>query len=237
MPASKAFEQYGWLSVQLDQYFAAIRIFSFHYDGLKATYKHLPTGNKWPEDIPSWSEPAQAFFMIASSVLNYMGTTQIFSDAPFSQLKSLPEDMRRIGFDTCFSFQWTLFENFVKQRVLSLVHHHVLPADICKELKKRERRTEQFFKYIDSGKVFGDSPFRTVLPVPGWVPTFENCSFADLDKIRRLRNQLIHAPESAPVAENRSDQHYERSMCILRMFAGNIDQAVAAAAQGPENGK
>lgn len=105
MPASKGFEQYGWLSVQLDQYFSAIRIFSFHYDGLKATYKRLPTANKWPEDIPSWSEPAQAFFMIASSVLNYMGTTQIFSDVPFSQLKSLPEDMRRIGFDTCFSFQ------------------------------------------------------------------------------------------------------------------------------------
>jgi hypothetical protein len=229
MPPSEAFEQYGWLSVQLDQYFAAVRIFSFHYEALKTTYDRLPRGDDWP-DISSWPDPARAFFMLASSALNFMGTTQIFSDAPFPQLKSLPEDMRTIGFDTCFCFQWTLFENFVKQRVLSLVDRGVLAPEICTALRSRERQTEQFLRYIDSGPVFSTSPFRTALPVPGWVPALEDCTFAELDKIRRLRNQLIHAPEGSAVVLDRSDRRYERSMWILRIFAGNIDHAVQDAA-------
>lgn len=233
MSPSKPFERYSWLSVQLDQYFAAIRIFSFHYDRLKTVYEHIP--EQLPDDIHSWPEPAKAFFMMATTVLNTMGTTQIFSEVPFPQLNALPEDMQRIGFDTCFAFQWTLFENFVKQRVLSLVDGKVLALDVCKELKRRERRTEEFFRYIESGKVFGDSPFTTILPLPGWLLQFENCDFSDLDKIRRIRNQLVHAANSAPGSVDRSDRHYERSMWILRMFAGNVDQTVTAVQQRKEN--
>ena len=234
MAPSETFKQYGWRSVQLDQYFAAVRIFSFHYGGLKSIYDHLPHGDDWPDDIPNWSEPAQSFFMIASSVLNYMGTTQIFAEAPYPELKSLPDDMRKVGFDTCFCFQWTLFEDFVKQRVLWLVDRNALSPEICGELKKLERRTEQFLRYINSGQVFGYSPFRTVLPVPGWVPTFEDCGFTELDAIRRLRNQLIHAPESPPI--DRTDQRYDRSMWILRMYAGNIDHAVGIIAPSQDAG-
>jgi len=228
MTASEAFKQYAWRSVQLDQYFAAVRIFSFHYGGLKAIYDRLPRGDDWPDDIPAWSEPARSFFTMASTVLNYMGTTQIFAETPYPELKSLPDDMRRIGFDTCFCFQWTLFEDFVKQRVLGLLDRNVLAPEVCEELKKLERRTERFLRYIDSGKVFGHTPFRTVLPVPGWTPTFEECGYAELDAIRRLRNQLIHTPQTSTI--DRTDQRYDRSMWTLRLFAGNIDQAVEVVA-------
>jgi hypothetical protein len=234
MAPSESFKQYGWRSVQLDQYFAAVRIFSYHYGGLKAVYDHLPREDGWPDDVADWSEPARSFFMIASTVLNYMGTTQIFAETPYPELKSLPDDMRKIGFDTCFCFQWTLFEDFVKQRVLGLVDRNVLSPEIGEKLRKLERRTERFLRYIDSGQVFGHSPFRTVLPVPGWVPGFEDCGFADLDAIRMLRNQLIHAPESPPI--DRTDQRYDRSMWILRMCAGNIDHAATTVAPAEDAG-
>jgi len=157
-----------------------------------------------------------------------MGTTGIFSDAPYRELSALQEDMLRFAFDTCFCFQWSLFGNFVKARVLYLVDRGLLSPDICKELKKRERHTEAFLRLIDSGEVFGQSPFKSILPVQGWTPRFEECDIHDLDKIRKLRNQLVHAAGSAPTTIDRTDQHYERSMWVLRLFAGNLDQAVTA---------
>jgi hypothetical protein len=83
---------------------------------------------------------------------------------------------------------------------------------------------------IESGRVFGHSPFITVLPVPGWVPATEECSYTDLNRIRELRNELVHgiiAQEVADANEMARDRLYERSMWILRKFASNIQQDVA----------
>jgi hypothetical protein len=224
----KAFHSYAWFSVQVDQYYAALRIFGRHYDALKAAYGHLPTHGRHPE-LAALNEESRMFFISAASALGYMGTTRIFEDAPFPELKRLPEDMVNFGFYTCFCFQWTLFENFVKDSLLRLADVGMLPVAVSNELRTRQRRARGFLEYIDQGHVFGHSPFVAVRPVMGWLPITENCTFPDLDAIRELRNQFIHGvsgPDILPATEPEKERLYERSMWLLRQFAGNVDTEV-----------
>jgi hypothetical protein len=226
---SKAFQEYAWFSGQVDQYYSTIRIFARHYNALKAVYSNLPEGSDRLEDLSGLSESARTFFIAASSALNYMGTTRIFTEAPYPELRKLPDDMVNFGFYTCFCFQWTLFENFVKQSVMGLAADRLLSPQIASDLQARELRALAFLKYIDEGHVFGHTPFKTVLPIIGWTPQFQSCDFQDLDRIREQRNKLIHAvgnPSILPTTELEKEQLYERSMWILRQFAGNLDQNV-----------
>jgi hypothetical protein len=221
------FQEYAWFSVQVDQYYAATKIFARHYAALKAAYTHLPLGDTWPKDFTCLSEAATNFFVTAASALNCMGTTRIFEDAPFSQLASLPSDLINFGFYTCYCFQWTLFENFIKRSLFDLVDDGILPASVGTELRKREFRTAAFLQFVDSGQVFGHSPFSTVLPIAGWTPKFENCDFSDLNAIREQRNKFIHAVENTSILPNTEMEKeclYDRSMWILRQFAGNVFQ-------------
>ena len=227
--ASKEFQNYAYFSVQVDQYYAATCIFSRHYDALKASYQLLPTEQDWPTDFSCLTERAASFFQVASRSLNYMGATQIFAIAPFPELTNLTGDIINFGFYTCYCFQWTLFENFVKQGVLGLANAKLLPENICNRCGHIQNRTEQFLKFIDSGKIFGHSPFQSVLPIQGYIPKTEEISYADLDLIRVQRNKFIHAvtsPEILPNSDLEKERSYKRSMWILRMFAGNIDQAI-----------
>lgn len=226
---SKAFQEYQWFSVQVDQHYATAKIFARHYEGLKAAYAQLPQESDWPKDLSCLSDAAQAFFLQASNALSYMGTTLIFAEAPYQELRSLPTDLINFGFYTCYCFQWTLFENFAKRSVLGLADDNLLASDVAFRLRALERHTREFLRYVDSGRVFGHSPFATVVPVAGWAPQYENCTFADLDAIREQRNKFIHAVESAsilPNTESQKERLYERSMWILRQFAGNIDHEI-----------
>lgn len=229
MQASQPFQEYAWFSTQVDQYYAAVRIFARHYDALRTAYLALPAKNEWPSDPTVLSESARSFFVTATSSLNYMGTTGIFSEAPFPELANLPDDLINFGFYTCFCFQWTLFEVFVRRSVLALADDGLLPGATCAELRARERRTEQFLRYIDGGHVFGKSPFVTVLPIPAWTPQVETCSFPDLDEIRRQRNEFIHAVDRRSIAIKLPmgmDRYCDRSMWILRHFAEHVDTEI-----------
>jgi hypothetical protein len=137
--------------------------------------------------------------------------------------------MINFGFYTCFCFQWTLFENFVSQSVLGLAADGLLPPRTSQRLTSLKFRTGAFLKYIDAGHVFGRSPFTTVLPLAGWTPRIETCGFVDLDAIRTTRNGFIHGIRGSkilPDTEVEKEHLYERSMWILRNFAGNTDQEV-----------
>lgn len=227
MPSDE-FKQYAWFSVQVDQYYAAVRIYARNHTHFCEIYEAFPRGDDWPSDLGTvpLSESAKRFFMIASSTFNYMGTTGIFAPPPHDELRDLPADMINFGFYTCFCFQWTLFETFVKDSVLQLVRDNVLPESVSNELRKRERSTGRFLSYIDQGHVFGRSPFITVLPVVSWVPKTETCTIDDLDRIRELRNGFIHAITDRamlPAAEVEKERLYDRSMWIMRKFAENVD--------------
>src|SRR5689334_6783591 len=100
LTASEAFQSYAWRSVQADQYYASIRIFAYHYQGLRDTFLQLPKGADWPGDVTCLSESAKHFFVTAANRLTYMGTTNIFSEAPYPELKNLTEDIHDIGFRT-----------------------------------------------------------------------------------------------------------------------------------------
>jgi hypothetical protein len=226
---SSAFKQYAFFSVQVDQYLNATKVFAWHYDSLKSVYKHLPTREDWPTNLDSLTEKARVFFLEAAHTLNYMGATNIFADAPYAELSDLPNDILNFGFYTCYCFQWTLFENFVKERVLGLANDGLLTPTMISALNGLRRRTRDFLKYIDDGHVFGRTPFQTVLPVPGWTMQMETCTFVDLDEIRERRNHFIHgisSPSIRPIGETNDERVYMRSMHILRNFATNLDQDV-----------
>jgi hypothetical protein len=227
MPSDQ-FKHYAWFSVQVDQYYAAVKIYARNHAQFCDIYRALPRGDDWPSDLGSvpLSESAKEFFIIASSTFNYMGTTGVFAPPAHEELRHMPADMINFGFYTCFCFQWTLFETFIKDSVLRLVDDKILTESVSKELRKRERSTGSFLSYIDKGHVFGRSPFTTVLPVAAWVPKTETCTFDDLNRIRELRNNFIHAvPDRAilPASEVEKERLYERSMWIMRKFAENVD--------------
>jgi hypothetical protein len=226
---TKEFENYMWFSVQVDQYYAAVRILARHYEPLRAAYNQLPSREEWPQDFSCLADAAQKFFLSAAASLGDLGSTQIFASPHFAQLTNLSEDMFNFGFYTCFSFQWTLFENFTKTSILALVHDALVSPAICSALRSRERRTEKFLQYIDNGHVFGHSPFHTVLPVAGWVPQVENVGYSDLDRIRIIRNDFIHGIKDTailPISPLDKERLYDRSMLVLRKFAENIDTEV-----------
>ena len=94
MPSDE-FQQFAWFSVQVDQCYAAVRIYRRNHFHFCDIYSSLPRGDDWPGnlgDIPI-SEAAKKFFMIAASTFNYMGTTGVFALPPYDELQDLPVDM------------------------------------------------------------------------------------------------------------------------------------------------
>src|SRR5271157_1249415 len=88
-----------------------------------------------------------------------------------------------------------------------------------KDLKKNERKTKQFLDIIDSGRVFGESPFITLLTIMGWHITTEHCNYNDLNSIRDLRNDFIHGVETPEITKDSitdKQNKYNKCMWILR---------------------
>jgi hypothetical protein len=236
------FKEYAYFSVRVDRFFHVLRIYGRHHDALKSAFKEMPSRQVTSDALNDEriDEGFRRFCGTTISALNYMSTTSIFSDGGDIPADQIPEDMRQFGFYTCYCFQWSLFENFIKDILRRAMDAHAIPASICQELDRRWYRTKQFFEFIESGRVFGHSPFVTMLPVPGWTPTAETIGYADLDVIRNLRNDFVHRAAATDVADSAMAQErvYDRSMWILRQFASNISQDTArlletTAAQSP----
>jgi hypothetical protein len=223
---SEAFKTYAWTSVRVDQYFNSVNIFALHYRSFKFAYSRIPSRNSL-DSLPSLDKEISDFLISAVSALNYMATINIFNEQVSDELKNLDKDLIIFAFSTCFCFQWSLFEDFTRSEVTKLADMDLLPPRISNQLKRRQRQTEGFLKYIDSGAVFGRSPFETVLPVPGWIFSTERCGYGDLDRIRKMRNAITHGNQVLLDEANEStDRVYQRSMWILRQFAANIDQEI-----------
>ncbi len=241
----EAFKQYAWFSVQVDQYYAAVRIYARNHDALCEVFARLPGHKDWPSNLrtATISDTAKQFFITAASALNSMGTTGIFSKAPHDELRDLSVDMINFGFYTCFCFQWTLFESFVKESVLGLARDGLLSAGVAREIRRRERSTASFLTYLDDGRVFGRSPFNSSLARVSWESQIETITLADLNSIREQRNAFIHGVQDRdilPASEVEKERLYERSMWVMRKFAENVmfeTQALRARGDsGTDNG-
>jgi hypothetical protein len=221
------FKQYAYFSVRVDQFFNVVNIYGRHHHDIKFVYSQLPSHEIWQsvDAIESIPDEIRRFLRASSSILEYMATTGIFSDGSDIDPISIPDDVLNFAFYTCYCFQWSLFETFVKTMIQKLIDADKLPDDTKKKLESTMGgRTEKFFKIIDSGNVFGHSPFKTVLLV-GLVPTPEKCDYKDLDTIRRQRNDFVHGIVSPEITSDNiiiKQRKYERSMWILRKFAENV---------------
>jgi hypothetical protein len=233
------FKAYAWSSVRVDKYYATVRIFARHYEALKTAFRAIPRRNQWPTDFSSLTEQARKFFIAASGGLNYMSTTGIFSDEPYSELANLPRDTVAYASVTCYCFQWNLFETFVVAHVLEAVHYGRIRGGVAERLRKAERKIGRFLAILNSGEVFGHTPFRTILPVEGWTPSFETCEFKDLDRIRIQRNSLVHAASELELLQGeyeKLESFYERDMWVLRKFAENVENDLEALRTPPGGG-
>lgn len=225
------FEDYANFSERVDRFFHTVNIYGMHHNALKNSYHRIPAHSVVRQALRDdrVDEDFRLFCVAAVNSLNYMATTRIFADEGGMEPGTIPEDMLNFSFYTCFCFQWSLFEDFTKKIIRRAIDGGVLAPDTCRALESRWRYTEKFFDYIESGNVFGSTPFRTVLPVKGWVPTTETCRYSDLNRIRELRNSFIHgvsSPEIMPESTMEKQDLYDRSMRILRNFASNLQQDV-----------
>lgn len=231
MSISQEFKDYAFFSVKVDRFFNLVNIYGQHHGTLKAVYKALPERDAIQRALANDSidEEVKSFLLVAANFLNYMATTNIFSDSGDLNPDDLWKDTLNFSFYTCYCFQWKLFENFIKTMIKKAMDCSVLPDGVQKELEKLWFKTKQFLDLIESGKVFGKSPFVTVIPVKGWIPRTETCGYAELEEIRRLRNEFIHGIELPEITSEHilsKQSRYMRSMWILRKFAENVQHEV-----------
>ena len=226
---SEEFKQYADFSVRVDRFFNIVNIYGTHNDSLKFMHSSLPDREKVQIVInnDTIDREIRNYLLISANTLRYMATTGIFLDSADTgaiDTENIRKDMLNFSFYTCYCFQWTLFENFVRTMVYKIIDNNAISDTVREKLEKR-RGTKEFLDFINSGSVFGESPFVTVLPVMGWIPTTEICDYSELNKIRMLRNNFVHGIETPEITSEDflvKYDHYQRSMWILRKFAENV---------------
>jgi hypothetical protein len=221
------FKSYALFSVRVDRYFNLVSVYGQHHESLKAAYDELPLAERLKDVLssPDTADDIKRFLVVAAGGLSYMGTTNVFSDAVDEPEGEAWKDVLNFAFYTCYCFQWTLFENFAKSIIQTALNAGAFREEIAEKLRRCWRQTQKFLDLLESGIVFGRTPFRTVLPVLGWQPSIEDIGYSHLDNLRRLRNDFVHGVESPEILSESlivKHQRYERSMWILRKFAENI---------------
>ena len=223
--------KYGWFSVQVDQYYSIVRIYGRNHDFFKLSFQDLPSYKfAKTDEFKRLDESTKTWMISTITHFNYMSSTGIFNDAHYPKLKDIKTDMINFGFYTCFCFQWTLFENYVMEAISNLVQKNLVSKEISKKITNLKFKTEKFFRYLETGELFGESPFKTILPIKHIDMEYTECDYEDLERIRKLRNRFIHAVNESDIlniSEVEKEKLYEKSMWTLRNFAGNISQSIS----------
>lgn len=225
---SEEFKKYADFSVRVDRFFNVASIYGTHHEGLKFVYSSMPDYFRRQDFRANENvdEDFKTFMLTLGMTFQLMGATGIFSDDENAiDNSTISADIHNFSFYTCYCFQWTLFENFIKTMIRKAINADVFSQPVKEKLESKWGRTKSFLDYIDSGEVFGRTPFSHLMPVVGWVPKTEEITYADLNKIRELRNKFIHGVESPEITSENivvKQRQYERSMWVLRKFAENI---------------
>lgn len=154
------FEEYAYFSNRVDRFFNAANIYGMHHGALKYVHSKLPDRNKLRATLNSGvlDDEIRDFVHACATKLSYMATTNIFSDisdGDSPHYMNISTDMLNFSFYTCYCFQWTLFENFIKKMVQKLVDSEVLSTVVRDEVRKKWGKTKRLLDYIESGAVFG----------------------------------------------------------------------------------
>ena len=227
------FKDYAYFSVRVDRYFNVVNIYGMHHNAIKQIHGALPSREKIKTVLGSdIDEDVKRFLVTSAGALGYMATTNIFNEEGDQAGGDISKDALNFAFYTCYCFQWSLFEDFAKTMIRKVIDAGVLPQVVVSDLETRWRQTKRFFDTINSGDVFGCSPFTALLPVMGWIPSTEEVGYNDLTDIRELRNTFIHGVETPEITSEdigAKQRRYDRSMWILRKFAENIQWEVQRA--------
>ena len=223
MSLTEIFERYGYFSVRVDRFYNFARIYAMHHGALKTAYSQLPPSDLYQEASRALGldHPVRRFLHASSFGLNYMGTTGIFSEDADDEME---DDVLNFSFYTCYCFHWALFETCITDMMRELANADVVSSGVRAKLEGKLRDGNALLGFINSGDLFGQTPFRTVLPVPGWNQETEICNYNDLNTIRRLRNDFIHGIRYPGISNDghmTKERLYTRSMWILRNFAAN----------------
>ncbi|MCE2814144.1 MAG: hypothetical protein LW850_27480 [Planctomycetaceae bacterium] len=227
------FKRYAYFSVRVDRYFSVVNIYGMHHAGIKEMYSALPSRAQMDNALASPADEAlKRFLTVSATALGHMATTNIFNDEGEQAGGAISDDAMNFAFYTCYCFQWSLFEDFVKIMIRKVIDAGAMQAGVVRDLESKWRQTKQFFDKINSGAVFGRTPFTALLPVMGWMPSVEEVGYDQLNEIRELRNNFIHGVESPEITSEdimAKQRRYHRSMWILRKFAENVQWEVQRA--------
>lgn len=154
-----------------------------------------------------------------------MTTSGLFKERQ-AELPDIPGDMKTLSIYTCYCFQWSIFERFVVERVMTAVDHDMVPKDVASKLKQKKNNTKDFLKLLDKGAISSSSPFMHLLSQIGSDGNFMKIGYSDLDRIRKRRNQFIHSVDGVMLAgiSEADFESYTEDMWTLRLFAQNVDQ-------------
>ncbi len=132
--------------------------------------------------------------------------------------KSVTGDGTFFGLRAFLTFQWSLFEDFVRNVLELLIGDDVLDAEAAEKVSKCRGNMASLLQMMENAEIFDRSPFRSILPY-GSMPKI---NFDDLTIIRQRRNSFVHWDKTAKEDFTNPDAYYERCMWVLRNFAGNI---------------
>ena len=139
-----------------------------------------------------------------------------------SYYRTLYDDNTFFSLRIFLAFQWSLFEEFVRDSLDLLIEQGAMPPGVISRIESFRGTMAPILKMMDNKQIFPESPFRDYLPYPSRV----EIGFNDLDAIRRHRNNFVHWNEEAKRTFSNPEAYYERCMWVLRQFASKIHNEV-----------
>lgn len=230
-PSDSALTRYFEFSERVDLFFEWNMTLSSHIRDLRKLYTdhpqlRIPDYNPKVEgrrDEIVWEMLFSIDFQTKFSALSMIDPTN-------PSLKSDSPDPVNFAFYTCYCFQWNLFETFVKDQIFGLCGTGILTEEQEKRFAAMGRnQTENLLKYLDSGALFGKTPFVNLFEQGLTSVNPEQVTYRDLDAIRVKRNKFVHGIESPEIIAATSEDkeaEYKRLHQILTQFAAQIDRGI-----------
>lgn len=229
--------QYLAFTERVDRFFHWNLTLAKHIRDLRSLYRDHPHLQNRPYDPGVLSQRDEILeemlfsfdFSDKFSVLNFV-------DPEHPALSIDNPDPVNFAFYSCYCFQWNLFETFVKAQVFSLCDGGILDQRMEKKLLAIGRnQTEALLKFLDSGEVFGKTPFVNLIEEGLSAKNPDKVTYRDLDAIRVQRNNFVHgieSPEIKAATFEEKEAEYERMHQILTQFAVQVDLGVQKLRRG-----